>query len=172
MKSNQNRARIPSVPATLTALASGLTLAFLTSGPATADAQPQRGSRPTRPVEQKAPLTALTGVIKRLEEGGSVTVPAKSIELADAIGTAKGRPIEFTDGDQTYFAYRQGSKPDFHASPQAVAASMAIMDAQFPSDSNKLPSVTAHLNSNHELVAGSKHTPVGFAVGGGDAPQS
>jgi hypothetical protein len=158
----------PIVPPRAVALAAGLTVALLSGGPATAQAQNQHNRSVVATQEAvKTPVDALTHVIEELKKGKSVDVTTDSLMLSGPIGVGKGRPIEFTNGDQTYFAFTQGAKPSFDISARQTAEDMAIMDLQVPGDSGSGPSVTqAHLNAHHVLVDASTHTPVGFTVGG------
>jgi hypothetical protein len=159
----------PIVPPRAVALAAGVTLALLGGAP-DAQAQAQQNGQPAAVNHEvvEPPVDALTHVIEKLKEGKSVDVTTEPIMLSGASsGIAKGRPIEFKDGDQTYLAYTQLTKPGFDTSARQTAESMAIIDLQLPSDAGSGPSVTqAHLNAHHVLVDASTHTPVGFAVGG------
>ena len=158
----------PIVPPRAVALAAGLALALLSDGTATAQAQTQHDRAVVATQEgAKTPVDALTHVIEELKEGKSVDVTTDPLMLSGPIGVGKGRPIEFKNGDQTYFAFMQGAEPSFYTSARVTAEHMAIIDLQVPSDSGSGPSVTqAHLNAHHVLVDASTHTPVGFAVGG------
>ncbi len=171
MKSNRhNRSLTPIVPPKAVALVAGAALALAGGAPAAAARPESRGRAVVSTHESETPVTALTKVIKDLEKGGSVAVTARKIALAGAsTGIAKGRPIEFADGDQSYLAYTQGSQPNFKISPRATAESMAIVDLQLPGDVGIGPPLAqAHLNAHHVLVDTVTHTPVGFATGGGD----
>jgi hypothetical protein len=160
MKSKQNHAPfLRKVHPKALALASGLAIAATGSSAPNASANTQR----------EAPQQALARVITQLEEGKAAQVTTAPVKLAGSIGVAVGRPIIFKDGDQSYFAYTQGTQPNFSTSPEETASTMAIVDVQLPSDAGtKIPVTEAHLNAKHVLTEDGDHAPVGYALGGGN----
>lgn len=79
------------------------------------------------PPAAPTPLSVLTALITSLQNGtAEAQVTASAVAVAGPISTAQARPIVFTANGQTYFAYTQGTAPDFNQSASAVAASMAI----------------------------------------------
>jgi hypothetical protein len=169
-KPHHNRILSPRVSSRGLALIAGLAIATFGSGtPVASAAVPHRGKQAVatkKGAEPETPLAALTKVIEKLDRHGSVNVTAKTIKLAGATGISEGRPIEFQANGQDYFAYTEGSRPDFKIPASETAASMQILDVQLPSDSDtKLPVDVAHLNADHVLVTqGAHHVPVGFTT--------
>jgi|GEM_PF-5708285 hypothetical protein len=179
MKSNHNshnRGRMPSVPPKLVALASGLAIAALSSGAATADAHTQTRARAAdTAAQQAAELKSLTRVVERLDHGGTAAVLKKPQQLANPDGgvvTAQALVFSANDG-QRYLAYSPEAKPDFSGSPQAVAEKLAPTIITLQDSGDGPPAMlSAHLNAQHELVAGKHQTLVGYAMLGSQAPQS
>jgi hypothetical protein len=117
-------------------------------------------SSPAAPVI--TPLSALTSIISGLQNGTvQATVPAGNVTVPGPISDAQARPIVFTVNGQRYFAYTQGSKPDFSLSASQLANSMALV----PTSTN--PSlVWAYIDKAGFLTAYDLSGYVGFSTGG------
>lgn len=170
MRSKQNQESSHAIPRKALAVVSAFAMAASGVGTSEAIASTRQPQKSTTSAEMTPgsnhPLDVLTTVITKLEKGKSVEVTTKPIELAGSIdGTVEGHPIVFKVGDQTYFAFRQGSKPNFNTSPEETASTMRIMDAQFPSDDTKISVTEAHLNEKRVLLENRDHTAVGYAIG-------
>jgi hypothetical protein len=137
----------------------------------TPDVKPTSGSTsssvvtttsPSQPQTQtQTPLSVLTAIISSLETGGSVEVAAVNTEIPGPISDATGRPIVFTVGEQTYFAYSQEQGPNFTTTPADTASSMAIV----PTNDSSISLTTAHLEKGSVLVD-QNEVAVGYSTGG------
>jgi len=134
-----------------------------------------KASASTRPSQRAAisarsnsnnetPLRALTSVIAGLEQGKQAKVSAHDIDIPGPIGTAKGEPIVFKVGKQTYLAYTQEHEPNFNQKrPIDVASDMAIVKE--PTTDAGMPLTEAHLDKQGILV-NENEIAVGYSTGG------
>jgi Tfp pilus assembly protein PilE len=106
------------------------------------------------------PLSTLTGIISSLDSGGSANVTANSVTVPGPISNATARPIVFTLNGQTYYAYTQGSEPNFNTSASQTASTMAIVTT-----SAGASLTTGHLDKTGILVD-QNEMAVGYSTGG------
>ncbi|HWT55711.1 MAG TPA: hypothetical protein VN031_01615 [Candidatus Microsaccharimonas sp.] len=114
------------------------------------------------PPAAPTPLSVLTALITSLQNGtAEAQVTASAVAVAGPISTAQARPIVFTANGQTYFAYTQGTAPDFNQSASAVAASMAITTGS----TSGVSLVSAGLDKAGKLTS-IDYQYVGYSTGG------
>jgi hypothetical protein len=157
------------------ALASALLLAVSASvapeaGASTHPTQSRSVSAGKERKPGKTPQNILAGIIANLEEGGSATVTAEPLELADNNGTVvKGKPFVFWDGKEGYLAFEERHGPDFGTTPAATAKTLQVISLQTPG-STGLALESVHLDSRGVLVenghrdGNGSQGPVGFAT--------
>lgn len=121
---------------------------------------PNPNPSPT-PSPAETPLHALTTIIADLENGISAQVTANSVDVPGPISTAQARPIVFTVNGQVYFAYTQGTPPNFNTSPSQTASSMAIVSATV----SGAPLISAYLDKTNGLTDPNYHSD-GYSTGG------
>ncbi len=142
-------------------------LAIAVSGLAPAKAFAFRRSTQTEASAKsrgKLPKAVLTGLVEKLEQGGSVEVAVHD-KLPGAKGFAQGRPIVFKARGHDYLAYTQVHSPDFDQKrPADVVADMAII--REPHADQNIPVTQAHLDKNGLLVNEDQMANVGYSRGG------
>ena len=129
------------------------------NAPATTNPTP-----PATPLAPPAtPLSALTTIITNLKNNtaGAAQVTATNVNVAGPIGTATAQPIVFSVNGTVYFAYTQGTKPNFNQTAAQTANSMAITTGNI----NGVSLSQAHLDKSNNLVD-ENITAVGFSTGG------
>jgi hypothetical protein len=118
----------------------------------------------SHPNHRKTPRGVLTGLVARVDEGGSVRVAERNIQVPGSIKNAKAKPIVFNSEGHTYLAYTQNQKPDFNQkSPADVAGDMTIIKE--PAIDLGMPLQEASLDKSGIFV-GENDMAVGYSIGG------
>jgi cytoskeletal protein RodZ len=113
------------------------------------------------PIAAQTPLSVLTAIIADLEKGISANVTLNSVTVPGPIGNATARPLVFTFDGQQYFAYTQGTAPNFSLTAAQTANTMAIVKATV----NNPPLITAYIDKSNNLTDPNFHLD-GFSTGG------
>jgi cytoskeletal protein RodZ len=101
-----------------------------TTTPSTPTTTPKNNSTTPSNAPTETPLSVLIALITKLKNGeAGVYITANAVTIPGPINDATARPIVFTANGQKYFAYRQGSAPNFNTSPTETANTMAIVSA-------------------------------------------
>jgi hypothetical protein len=186
VKDHQNETRYTLIKAAADTTAKSQTDATAQSQPALPASNPssaaasQSGSSPTttnttsapasspsapapNPTPVATPLSTLISLITNLDKGSQANITASAVTVPGPVNDATARPLVFTLSGQVYFAYRQGTAPDFSTSADETANTMAIVKV-----SGSIPSlVQAHLNKAGTLVdPNSMGNLVGYSQGG------
>jgi len=107
-------------------------------------------------------LSTLTDLLQTLIKGGTANVTASAVTIPGPKTDATGQPLVFTFNGVTYFAYNQGTAPNFDKyTPAQLAASFALVKATV----NNPALSPAHVDKNTNLVD-ANGTAVGFSTGG------
>ena len=109
-------------------------------------------------------LNGLTTLVASLQKGGQANVTAAAVTVPGPITNASARPLVFTVNGVIYFAYTQGSAPNFNHTSAAVAKTFAIVPATVKSP--KL--IGAHLDKLNNLVD-ANFKLAGYSTGGASA---
>jgi hypothetical protein len=106
----------------------------------------------------------LTSIINDLDNGSQgAQITTTNVTIPGPISNAIGRPIVFSVNGKQYFAYTQGSAPNFGQSASATAGTMAIISATV----NVTNFSQTHLNKSNILVdENSIGLNVGYSSGG------
>ncbi len=113
------------------------------------------------------PFYNLVKQIYTLEAGGMVKVTNKPVNLPGAIETAKGNPIVFKDGKNTYWAYSQSEGLDYNQKVPATVAEQMVIIKQ-PASAGHVKTEFARLDKTGLLVdpnsmeVGYAHQPAGL----------
>jgi hypothetical protein len=155
----------PSTQVAKPASKSSTSTAPKSGAPSSASGSPAPSASPApapAPSTSSTPMSVLTSLIADLDKGAQVNVTSASVTVAGPISDAHARPIVFTANGQKYYAYRQGSAPDFSTTPAQTANTMAIISA-----SGNSPVVSAHLDKAGNLVDPDiSGYMVGYSMGG------
>lgn len=154
--SNSSKTNAPSTQKTTTTSTSKST--------ASTGSSPASSSTPAAtPAPTQTPLSVLTTLITNLDNGAQVSITTSAVTVPGPISNAQARPIVFTANGKVYFAYRQGSAPNFTTSASQTASSMAIVAATVSNP----PLEQAHLDKAANLVDPNiSNNLVGYSQGG------
>ena len=127
--------------------------------PSSGSANPAPATTNTTPAA--TPTTALTALVTSIKSGQNGQVTATSVNVPGPITDATARPLVFSVNGAVYFAYKQGSSPNFTQTVSQIVDSMAIVKGSISgiSLSNaRVDKVGNLVDENSSLV--------GFSTGG------
>ncbi len=132
------------------------------SKPATSSSGSTGSTTPTtNPTPAATPTTALTALVTSLKSGQNGQVTSTSVTVSGPITDATARPLVFSVNGTVYFAYKQGSSPNFTQTVSQIVDSMAIVKGSISGISLS----NARVDKVGNLVDENSNT-VGFSTGG------
>jgi hypothetical protein len=127
--------------------------------PSSGSASPAPATTNTTPAAN--PTTALTALVTSIKSGQNGQVTATSVTVSGPITDARARPLVFSVNGTVYFAYTQGSAPNFNQTVSQIVDSMAIVKGSISGISLS----NARVDKAGNLVD-ENSSLVGFSTGG------